>query len=244
MPLEIRPLQKADVPTFVSVSTAALGYSGIGRLLHDDPPHPASVERRISNLRESLSKPHVHHLKVVDTENNDEIIACATWEIFENGRSDEELKELEQPYEPIEEERERFGAIQRDFFGGYLRRVRRELGKTPHYCELLPPRRDAYPSLHPSPWQMLTPGATTVLGLLVTHPKHHRRGAGGMLIRWGTAQADKAGLICFLEATETGRPLYKRHGWEDQETVSLDLSKYGSTGIEKNTTMIRQPVKN
>lgn len=65
-----------------------------------------------------------------------------------------------------------------------------------------------------------------------------------MLIRWGTEQADKAGLISFLEATETGRPLYKRHGFEEQETFVIELSKYGGTGVEKNTTMIRQPVKN
>ncbi|KAL1625514.1 hypothetical protein SLS56_007336 [Neofusicoccum ribis] len=215
MPLEIRPLEEPDVPTFVSITTAALGSSGIGRILHDDPPHPAYLERRKERVRKTLDKPHIHNLKVVDTDNNDEMIACASWEIFENGRSDDELNELEQPFEPIEEERERFGQVQRDFFA-YLNRVRRALGKTPHYF----------------------------LGLLVTHPKHHRRGAGAMLIRWGTEQADRAGLISFLEATETGRPLYKRHGFEEQETFVIELSKYGGTGVEKNTTMIRQPVKN
>ncbi|OMP85218.1 hypothetical protein BK809_0003886 [Diplodia seriata] len=65
-----------------------------------------------------------------------------------------------------------------------------------------------------------------------------------MLIRWGTEQADKAGLICFLEASEAGRELYKRHGFEDQETTEFNLSEYGVSGIDKNTTMIRQPVKN
>ncbi|KAF4544268.1 putative gnat family protein [Lasiodiplodia theobromae] len=216
MPLEIRRLEEADVPQFVDITTAALYSSGMGRALHDDPPHPVHLEQRKEKLRKALSKPNTHHLKVVDTDNNDEIIAGAIWSFFDNGRSDEELKELEQPFEPIEEERERFGAAQKAFFGGYLHRVRRQLGKTPHYF----------------------------LNLLVTHPNHHRRGAGGMLVRWGTQQADKVGLICFLEASEAGRPLYKRHGFEDQETVVFDFSKYGLSGTDTNTTMIRQPVKN
>ncbi|KAH7030041.1 acyl-CoA N-acyltransferase [Macrophomina phaseolina] len=216
MPLEIRPLEEADVPTMVHITSISLNSSGILRLMHDDPPHPRYVEQRLDKVRQTLSKPTAHLLKVVDTDNNDEIVACAHWEIYANGRSDEQLKELEQPFEPLEEERERFGQVQRDFFGSYLTRVRRELGKTPHYF----------------------------LNLLITHPNHYRRGAGSMLIRWGTQKADNAGLICFLEASQAGRPLYKRHGFEDRETTEFDLAKYGGTGVDKNTTMIRQPVKN
>lgn len=215
MPLEIRPAEEADADTMVYITTAALGSSGVIRLKHDDPPHPAYMQRRRERVLNTLSKPTGRVLKVVDTDNNDEIIAIAHWEILDKGRSDEELKELEQPYEPIEEERERYGRVQRDFFN-YLHRVRRELGKTPHYF----------------------------LSLLVTHPNHYRRGAGSMLIRWGTEQADKAGLMCFLEASEAGRPLYKRHGFVVKEITSFDLTKYGGTGTDENTTMTRQPVKN
>ncbi|OJD29014.1 gnat family acetyltransferase [Diplodia corticola] len=215
MPLEIRRVEEADIPRFVTVTNAALDASGIGCAMHGDTPHPAYLAHRQEKLLKSLSKPNIHHLKVVDTDNNDELIAGAVWAVFDHGRSDDEIRELEQPFEPIEEERERFGRIQTAFFS-YLNRVRLQMGKTPHYF----------------------------LNLLVTHPGHHRRGAGAMLIRWGTEQADKAGLICFLEATETGRALYKRHGFEDQNTVEFDLSEYGGSGINKNTTMIRQPVKN
>ena len=138
MPLEIRPVEEADVPQFVSIVSASLDASDIGRMMHDDPPHPAYLARRKEKIFKSLSKPNMYNLKVVDTDNNDEMIAGATWSIFANGRSDEELKELEQPFEPVEEERERYGRAQRDFFEGYLNRVRRSFGKTPHYCELLP----------------------------------------------------------------------------------------------------------
>ncbi|EKG18678.1 hypothetical protein MPH_04024 [Macrophomina phaseolina MS6] len=231
----------------VHITSISLNSSGILRLMHDDPPHPRYVEQRLDKVRQTLSKPTAHLLKVVDTDNNDEIVACAHWEIYANGRSDEQLKELEQPFEPLEEERERFGQVQRDFFGSYLTRVRRELGKTPHYCELLPTLWHAGLAKDPSRSfkecdKLTTPAA--VLNLLITHPNHYRRGAGSMLIRWGTQKADNAGLICFLEASQAGRPLYKRHGFEDRETTEFDLAKYGGTGVDKNTTMIRQPVKN
>ncbi|KKY15003.1 putative gnat family [Diplodia seriata] len=216
MPLEIRPVEPADADTMAYITTTALGSTGVIRLKHNDPPHPAYTQHHKESILKSLSKSTARVLKVVDTDNNDEIIAIGHWEIYDKGRSDEELKQMEKPYEPpVEEERERFGHVQRDFFN-YLNRVNRELGKTPHYF----------------------------LALLVTHPDHYRRGAGSMLIRWGTEHADRDGLICFLEASEAGRPLYKRHGFVDRQVTTFDLTKYGGTGTDENTTMIRQPLRN
>lgn len=42
------------------------------------------------------------------------------------------------------------------------------------------------------------------LGLLMTHPDHYRRGAGSMLIAWGTARTDEMDLDAYLEASEMG----------------------------------------
>lgn len=63
-----------------------------------------------------------------------------------------------------------------------------------------------------------------------------------MLVEWGTKQADKAQLPSFLEASETGRPLYERLGFRSVHEEVFDLAKYGSEGTEINTAMIRQPV--
>ncbi|MCJ1434230.1 hypothetical protein MMC27_003597 [Xylographa pallens] len=60
-----------------------------------------------------------------------------------------------------------------------------------------------------------------LLGLLDTHPDHQRRGAGSMLVQWGTNVADEAGLRCYLEATQAGRHLYLQKGFKD--VVSLPL---------------------
>ncbi|KAJ4347058.1 uncharacterized protein N0V89_010993 [Didymosphaeria variabile] len=66
-----------------------------------------------------------------------------------------------------------------------------------------------------------------VLDTLVTHPDHHRRGAGGMLLRWGCDKADEAGTEAYLEASEMGEPLYKRYGFEPVENIALDLRNWG-----------------
>ncbi|KAF2181598.1 acyl-CoA N-acyltransferase [Zopfia rhizophila CBS 207.26] len=80
------------------------------------------------------------------------------------------------------------------------------------------------------------------LHILITDPDHHRRGAGGMLVRWGVAQADEAQLPTYLEASDAGRPLYERFGFYQVKETIFDLSKYGGEGTERNTAMLRDPL--
>ena len=79
--------------------------------------------------------------------------------------------------------------------------------------------------------------------MLVTDPEEQRRGAGAMLLKWGTDQADRAQLPSYLEASEAGKPLYTRWGFEAVKEVIFDLTKYGGEGKDYNTIMIRQPQK-
>jgi GNAT superfamily N-acetyltransferase len=66
-----------------------------------------------------------------------------------------------------------------------------------------------------------------VLDTLVTHPDHHRRGAGAMLVQWGCEKADELGVEAFLEASPMGQPLYARYGFETVKEVGIDLRQYG-----------------
>ncbi|KAF2134105.1 hypothetical protein P153DRAFT_281459 [Dothidotthia symphoricarpi CBS 119687] len=100
-------------------------------------------------------------------------------------------------------------------FMGFLSRVRREFMGTKPFC---------------------------FLQILVTDPEHHRRGAGAMLIEWGTEKADDAQLPSFLEATRMGRPLYERMGFEKRYEEVFDLSQYGVKGEDSSTVMIREPL--
>ncbi|KAF9894808.1 hypothetical protein FE257_004429 [Aspergillus nanangensis] len=60
------------------------------------------------------------------------------------------------------------------------------------------------------------------LDILVTDPDHRRRGAATLLLRWGCDMADQAGMPIYLDATESGAPVYQKHDFVIQP-VSIPL---------------------
>jgi GNAT superfamily N-acetyltransferase len=56
-----------------------------------------------------------------------------------------------------------------------------------------------------------------VIDMLSTHPDHERRGAGSMLLKWGTDIADTLGLKAFVQGSRVGKRFYERHGFVDTE---------------------------
>lgn len=75
--------------------------------------------------------------------------------------------------------------------------------------------------------------------LLACDPKWHRRGAGSMLLEWGTREADERGLQSFVAASIVGRPVYSRKGFEVVDTVQFDMTQFGRTGTDTSTLMLR-----
>lgn len=49
--------------------------------------------------------------------------------------------------------------------------------------------------------------------MMSTHPAHQHRGAGSMLVKWGTDIADAMGVDSFIEGTVIARPLYEKNGF-------------------------------
>lgn len=82
------------------------------------------------------------------------------------------------------------------------------------------------------------------LKLLHTDPDHQRRGAGSKCLEWGTAEADRLGLVSYLEASEEGRPLYEKFGFKEVDRIVVDLSKWGSPIEATAYLMAREPVSN
>jgi GNAT superfamily N-acetyltransferase len=78
-----------------------------------------------------------------------------------------------------------------------------------------------------------------ILHTLVTDPKHQKRGAGKLLMQKFVEDIDKVGLEAYLEASEIGRPLYVKFGFQPIFEKRFDLSNYGAEGIELNTVMLR-----
>jgi GNAT superfamily N-acetyltransferase len=71
------------------------------------------------------------------------------------------------------------------------------------------------------------------LASLVTLPAHQRRGAGGMLLTWGIDKAQELGLDIYLQGSSSGYPLYKKYGFKDLSSHTLDLRPFG---VDDETT--------
>ncbi|KAL7936373.1 acyl-CoA N-acyltransferase [Trichoderma chlorosporum] len=82
------------------------------------------------------------------------------------------------------------------------------------------------------------------LKLLHTDPDHQRRGAGGLCLKWGAAEADRLGLVSYLEASEEGRPLYEKYGFKEVDKIVVDMSKWGGPKDAVAYLMVREPVLN
>ena len=63
----------------------------------------------------------------------------------------------------------------------------------------------------------------TDLHLLFTDPKHQKRGAGSMLVEWGTGIADEMGTPCVVESSTFAHrvKIYEHHGFRDVRRVTL-----------------------
>ncbi|EDU50805.1 conserved hypothetical protein [Pyrenophora tritici-repentis Pt-1C-BFP] len=127
--LLVRPVQHADVATCTALRTVTLGSLVIGR----PPPFPDYKEDQMVSIKNDLdNKPHVHHLKVVDTESDDEIIAYAKWEIYPQGRPD--LEGLKQPMDDESKKVDQYGRL-REAAHEYFCTRNGEMGKHPHILQ-------------------------------------------------------------------------------------------------------------
>jgi len=82
------------------------------------------------------------------------------------------------------------------------------------FREFLIPRRD---------WVRKMEGNLVSLDILAVDPEHQYRGAGRMLVKWGTKIADELGFVAVVEASDQGRHLYEQEGFEVVERYGTRL---------------------
>lgn len=127
--LVVRPVEHLDVTQCVQIRVDSLGSLVIGR----PPPYPGFSEDQEAVIHRDIdSSPHVHHLKVVDPEDEHEIIAYGKWEVYERGRPD--LEELSHPMEESAKAVDKFGRL-REVAHDYFCTRNGEKGKHPHLRE-------------------------------------------------------------------------------------------------------------
>jgi hypothetical protein len=81
------------------------------------------------------NKPYVRNLKVVDPEDEDEIMAYAKWEVYPKGRPD--LDKLRQPMPKSDKQVDDFGRL-REAAHEYFCTRNGEMGKHPHLRKSTP----------------------------------------------------------------------------------------------------------
>jgi hypothetical protein len=129
MPLVVRPVEHADVAQCIALRVASLGSLVIGR----PPPYPGYIEESEASVRNDLNnRPFVHHLKVVNPENESQVMAYGKWEVYPDGRPD--LGKLHQPMDQAGKEVDQYGLL-REAAHDYFCTRNGEMGKQPHIRE-------------------------------------------------------------------------------------------------------------
>ena len=127
--LVVKPVEHADVAQCIAMRVAALGSLVIGR----PPPYPGYVEEAEAAVRANLDDPgsFVRHLKVVDTADEDEVMAYAKWELYPDGRSKESLEMLKEPMSEEDKGVDQYGAL-REAAHEYFCTRNGDMGRYPH----------------------------------------------------------------------------------------------------------------
>ena len=224
MPLILEKAVEADIERMIEVMYRAMSEDPWDRIMFPTTPEPNNRTNSITRWKNEMhTNPTQWLMKVVDTDLN-EIIAFARWNIFRQERPESEWKKQEKRQWDEGTNVEAANA----FMYAIIEKRQRVMGGKAHCRKENRAGRQC---------RLLT--CFTVLGMLMTHPEHHRRGAGKMLVQQGTAFADDAGLPCYLEGSPAGHRLYLNMGFKDVETLDMDMSKFGSEGIHPHYVMIR-----
>lgn len=83
-----------------------------------------------------------------------------------------------------------------------------------------------------------------VLENIATHPDHRGHGLASKLVQWYFLDADKRGLVIYLDTASDNAAmrLYEKLGFQKRDSQTIeDLSKYGGEGSETHVALIRDP---
>ena len=68
-----------------------------------------------------------------------------------------------------------------------------------------------------------------VLDICFTHPDYRRQAVGSMLVNWGLQRADEKGLDAYIDATDIGMELYRKHGFVPGERREFTVQSFPAT---------------
>ncbi|KAF1973350.1 acyl-CoA N-acyltransferase [Bimuria novae-zelandiae CBS 107.79] len=211
--LTVSLLKPDEAEQYMRIRHAAFKHD-VNKILYFNQPEPsqATLDHVTRDIADGIAE-GIFYLKCVDTTTN-EIIAGARWRYVRPNDTNSTARTWEEVNAELtipEPYTESHPEVWHAFYKLFNETKKKQMGTRPYW----------------------------VLDTLVTHPDHHRRGAGGMLLKWGCAKADEAGTEAYLEASEMGEPLYQRYRYEPVEKIALDLRRWGGEEEIRWTVMIR-----
>ncbi|KAL4739960.1 acyl-CoA N-acyltransferase [Aspergillus similis] len=69
------------------------------------------------------------------------------------------------------------------------------------------------------------------LEALLVHPDYQRKGIAKRLLAWGIEEAERLGIDTWLEATEQGRPVYEKSGFQPLREVKVVCEGVGESPV-------------
>ncbi|KAI7482365.1 NAD(P)-binding protein [Hortaea werneckii] len=201
MTINVLPLQPADIPAFVRLELEAFRTHPRMPMLWPRGFTSDLYAYYENNKTQSLQKETSRILKAVDDETG-EIVAVAQWTFALEGNEERNRTSKFADEQPPANWPEGGNWELRRFF-----------------------------KIEWEAWRAKTMGGKPYieLNVLVTHPKHERRGAATQLLRWGCEQADKLGVAMCLESTPTGLKLYERFEFRTGKVIKADMRDFGWT---------------
>ena len=141
MPLKLLLAESRDLPRIVQLEEDSFADSPLTPILF---PNGKSLEAQDAYVEHLLQRwqdnPSCRHVKVIDTELNDKVIAFARWYIFIG----DDVKYIKTDPEESKNMPGSNKAAANEFFGGLLKIRLRLLGKNPHCRKSQPHPRNVY----------------------------------------------------------------------------------------------------
>jgi GNAT superfamily N-acetyltransferase len=232
MPLVLRPISTADTLSWTRIRAKA--YLGpTHELIHSGPISEFSILKVAEGRKREVGKPNHWQWKIVDTDlspspddppdNGGQTIAIAVWSRH-NADSTREHTVAEPTAVPTEKPEGTEG--EKPFIPPEVR------------LEVL----DAlFTPLRKAQSEIMGDRPYFMLNSFATHPDHHRKGAGTMLLNWGLDKADEEGWVTYLDTTTLARPIYEKRGFTVVTAFEFDRRPWGGEGMDWHGCMIRQP---
>ncbi|KAI1503749.1 acyl-CoA N-acyltransferase [Biscogniauxia marginata] len=64
------------------------------------------------------------------------------------------------------------------------------------------------------------------IGIVSVDPRYHGVGIGSQLVKWGTDQADRAGVFCWVHSSDAGWKMFAKHGFREVERLTINMDQW------------------